>query len=161
MARLVIPTDARYNAAVGKVALANGHLDLVQRFLVRALADVDMRVALDSTEGSRMPDVQDRVKKLAKERKLPESVKTRLEACLNNARTLSRKRHELVHRAVRMDKDGNIFQKRDDHTWGKAPTVTELNKLSKEILRLSDQINEERLTGFIRDSCDKYPLPNN
>ena len=47
------------------------------------------------------------------------------------------------------------------HTWGKAPTVTELNKLSKEILRLSDQINEERLTGFIRDSCDKYPLPNN
>ena len=48
MARPVMPADKTYHAAVGKVALAHGHLELVQRFLVRALEHVDMRVALDT-----------------------------------------------------------------------------------------------------------------
>ena len=107
MARPVMPTDEIYHAAVGIVALAHGHLELVQRFLVRALAGVDMRLALDSTEGSRISDVQTTVKRLAKERQLPEDVMVRLRALLNRARILSRKRHELVHRAVQMDKLGS------------------------------------------------------
>ncbi len=161
MARPLMPADKTYHAAVGKVALAHGHLELVQRFLVRALARVDMRVALDSTEGSRNLDVQKTVRRLARERQLPENVMVRLEALLNKARMLSRKRNELVHRAVQMDKNGKIVQKRDDQKWGPAPSMAELKNLSEDILELSKEINKERLTGFIRDACAKYPLPTN
>ena len=161
MARPVMPTDEIYHAAVGKVALAHGHLELVQRFLVRALAGVDMRLALDSTEGSRISDVQTTVKRLAKERQLPEYVMVRLRALLNKAKMLSGERNKLVHRAVQMDKEGRIVQKRGDQTWGPAPSEADLDKLSKEMLQLSKEINEERLTGFIRNACAKFPLPTN
>ena len=82
MARLTIPNDLSYLAAFGKVAIAHSHLELVQRFLVRTLANIDMVVALDSTESFRAADVRKRVRKLAKERRVPERVLCRLDALL-------------------------------------------------------------------------------
>lgn len=161
MARPLIPSDRKLYAAVGKVALAHGHLELVQKYLVRNLAGIGMVEALQSTQFSRISDVQKTVKKLARRRKLPEEVVVRLSALLNRATLLSRERNTLLHSAIQMDKKGRISQKRDDHTWGPAPSVADLDGLSEKILQLSKEINEERLTGFIRHACRQYPLPKN
>ena len=159
MARPLIPSDRNLYAAVGKVALAHGHLELVQKFLIRNLAGMGMVEALQSTQFSRISDVQKTVKKLANRRQLPEEIVLRLNALLNRATLLSRERNKLLHTAIQMDRRGQIFQKRDDHTWGPAPSVADLDRLSKKIIQLSNEINEERLTGFIHRACRQYPLP--
>ncbi len=161
MARPLIPSDRKLYAAVGKVALAHGHLELVQKFLIRNLAGIGMVEALQSTQFSPISDVQKTVKKLARRRQLPEEMVVQLSALLNRATLLSRERNKLLHRAIQMDKNGRIYQKRDDHTWGPAPSVADLDELSQKMLQLSKEINEERLTGFIRRACRQYPLPNN
>ena len=141
------------------MAVAHGHLELVQKFLVRSLAGVSMIDALNSTEFERISDVQKTVKKLARSRQFPEHIMVRLRSLLNKATSLSRKRNEFVHRAVQMNRQGQLVQKRDDHTWGPAPTLEDLDELSQEILQLSKEINQQRLRGFIRDACKEHPLP--
>lgn len=160
MARLTIPNDLSYLAAFGKVAIAHSHLELVQRFLVRTLANIDMVVALDSTESFRAADVRKRVRKLAKERRVPERVLCRLDALLERATTLSKERNVLLHRTVQDDPEGRLVQKGEDQRWGPAPTDQELKQLAEKIQKLADEMNEERLKGFIRDACRDHPLTN-
>ena len=153
-----MPSDKGYLAVFGKMAIAHSHLELVQRFLVRTLADIDMVVALDSTESSRAADVRKRVRKLAKQRQLPEDILCRLDALLERAANLSAERNKILHRAVQVNREGEFVQKGADQKWGPAPTRGELESLATKIRRLADEMNEERLQGFIRRACSDHPL---
>ena len=84
---------------------------------------------------------------------------SRLDALLNPATRLSRERNRLIHQAVQMDRQGRIIQKDDEQRWAPAPSRDELEDLAEKIRALSVEINEARLTGFIRDACRDYPLP--
>jgi len=158
MATPTMPTDPEFLAAFGRVAIAHGQLEAVQRYLVRTLADLEMKAALDSTEGWRIADVRTRVRKLAKERNFPESILCRIDALLNTAGTLARERNELLHRIVQTDAAGNFVQLGSDQTWSPAPTVPDLDSLAAKIERHAFEINRERLRGFIRQACNDYPL---
>lgn len=158
MARPIMPKDQSYLAAFGKVGIAHSHLELVQRYLVKTLADIEMVEALDATESSRAAEVRKRVRKLARERGLPERVFCRLDALLERAASLSRERNNLFHRVVQVNRAGRFVQKGADQRWGPAPTVKELNQLAEKIQLLTEEMNEERLQGFIRDACREHPI---
>ena len=158
MARLNMPTDPAYLAAFGRVALAHSHLELVQRFLVRTLGDVSMIQALDATESLRAADVRKRVRKLARQRQFPEDTLLRIDALLGGATTLSRERNDLLHRAVQLNRHGDFVQKTQYHLWGPAPSCNDLEDLARRIQQLAEEINHERLRGFIRNACRDHPL---
>lgn len=158
MARLTIPKDKTYLTAFGRVAIAHSHLELVQRYLVRTLADIEMIDALDATESSRATDVRRRVGKLAKQRQFPEDILCRLDALLERAFCLSKERNQLLHRAVQVDRNGAFVQKGTDQRWGPAPSCSELEDLAEKIRKLADEMNEKRLKGFIHRACRDYPL---
>lgn len=148
---LTIPTEPRLNEALGCLAIAHTHLELILRYCVKTIASQTIRQGLDATEGERISDLRTRIKRLFKERKATALEKNTLDALLGRAKRLSEKRNSYVHRAWSQTGAGKIIRKDEQHQWGAAPTEDEIMHAAREITQLVKEINTERLHGFIRE----------
>lgn len=151
LALLTVPNQPSLTQALGRLAIAHTHLELILRYCVKTIADQTIEQALDATEGDRISDVRVRVKQLFKERQPTALEKTNLDALFGRAKHLSEKRNSYLHRAWSETAAGRAIMKGGDHQWGSAPSEEEILHAAEEITNLVTEINEARLHGFIKD----------
>lgn len=159
MQKLAIPQHQGLLEALGRLAIAHTHLELILRYCVKTIAEQSIQEALDATEGERISDLRLKIKQLFKDRKPTSSEKNSLDALLGQAKRLSERRHSYLHRAWSETHAGHAVVKGEDHLWGPAPSSSEVEGVASEILTLGETLNHERLHGFIRDVVQRQP-PN-
>jgi hypothetical protein len=147
---LALPQHPGLLEALGRLAVAHTHLELILRYTVKTVAGVSLREGLDATEGERTSDVRRRIKKIFVQTKPAESEVVKLDALLNRARLLSEKRNEFLHSAWSETDDGQAVRKREgDHRWVPARSKEDVDTVAVEIMLLAKEINDARLHGFI------------
>jgi hypothetical protein len=99
MQELAIPQHPGLLEALGRLAIAHTHLELILRYCVKTIAKQSIEEALDATEGDRISDLRNKIKQLFKERRSTALEKNSLDALLGHAKRLSEKRHSYLHRA--------------------------------------------------------------
>ena len=151
MVHLNLPADDETLRSAGEVALAHGQLELMLRMTIKTLSGMSVRDSLKATERDKNWELREQIKKLFKSKTKDQTSWLRLKAILNECERLSEKRNRLLHNAWAYTPDGSIVAKGDDHAWGPAPTSADLHTLASEISRQVEQLNQERLHGFIRD----------
>src|SRR5688572_19517352 len=82
---LTIPMRSDLLEALGQLAVAHTHLELVLRYTVKTLSGLTVVEALDATNGDRTSDVRSRIRRLFKEKKPTEVELSRLDSLLGNA----------------------------------------------------------------------------
>jgi hypothetical protein len=157
--KLAIPNRPGLLEALGNLAIAHTHLELLLRYCVKTVAAQSIEDALDATEQDRISDLLSKIKQLFKERGATALERNSLGALLGRAKILSEKRNAYLHRAWSQSDAGQPIVKGEDHRWEPAPSDAELEKVTSEILSLGEKLNHERLHGFIHKVMQRHPLP--
>jgi hypothetical protein len=148
---LAMPQHPGLLEALGRLAVAHTHLELILQYTVKTVAGVSIIDALDATSGQRTSDVRRRIKKLFVQKKPPESEVVKLDALLNRARPLSKQRNDFLHSAWSQTEAGEAVRKGEDHRWVPAPSKEEVDTVTIKIMELATEINNARLHGFINE----------
>ncbi len=154
--KLAIPSKPELPAALGRLAIAHTHLELVLRYAVKSITGLSVKEALDATNGERTSDVRERVKKLFRQKEPTALEKCQLDALLGAAKRLSEQRNNFLHSAWSETEAGEALLKDGAYQWGAAPTVEQVDKVTNEILELVNQINNARLQGFVYDVINRH-----
>lgn len=145
--------------AIGKIAIRHGQLDYSLKMTVRTLAGISIIEAVDATERESSRALRDRVRKLARKR-LGESVTlVRLDALLTRARKATERRNELLHALWAHELDGDPVMRSEGTAFRPIPAVRELEDVAGEMARITAEIMEARLNGFLHTALDGAPLP--
>ncbi|HSQ91925.1 MAG TPA: hypothetical protein VLM19_07110 [Nitrospiraceae bacterium] len=158
MSYLTVPNQPSLNEALGRLAIAHTHLELILRYCVKTIADLTIQQALDATEGDRLSDLRVRIKQLFKERRPTALEKANLDALLGQAKRLSEMRHSFLHSEWSETAAGKTIMKGEDHQWGPAPSEKQILDVVKELTSLVAEINEARLTGFIKNVVARFQV---
>ena len=148
-ASLHAPDDPSLLQAIARVAIAHGHLEHVLKMTIRKLAGLTIVEVLDATSFSSMRDLRDRAKKLFGQKCSDEEDRLRFASLLERGQRLSRRRNELIHRPLGLSIEGEWVVKGDDHYWGSAPTVQDLERLADDIDCLIRDLNSSHERGFV------------
>ena len=154
--KLKIPSHPGLIEALGRLAIAHTHLELILRYVVKTLSELSVNDALDATSGDSTSEVRRRIKKLFKEKKPVPSEETQLDSLLGAARRLSEKRNAFLHSAWSQTEAGEIILKQEDHQWGPAPSKEQVDQITDQIMGLANKINDARLTGFISEVVKRH-----
>jgi hypothetical protein len=146
---LTIPDHPGLAEALGRLAIAHTHLELVLRYTVKILSGVTVQEALDATKSQGTAEVRKRVRRLFIQKKPTEDETVKLDALLGEASRLSKTRNDFLHSAWSVSEAGRPIIKLENHSWGPAPTNQEVDRAACEIQNLGEKINDERLHGFI------------
>jgi hypothetical protein len=153
--QLTIPNKPELVEALGRLAMGHAHLEVVLKYTFKTLSRLSIREALDQMKKKRTAFVRKRIRRLFLEKNPePEDI-AQLEELLNEAKKLSGKRNDLLHSAWSESPAGQPIIKSEDHTWGLAPSKEEVDRITSEIVNLGNQINHERLHGFIQRVASK------
>ncbi len=156
MSKLAVPNKPDLHAALGRLAIAHTHLELMLRYVVKSVAEFTVKEALDTTSTDNMSDLRDRVKKLFKEKAPTVTEKSQLDALLGAAKRLSENRNNFLHSTWSETEAGETLLKSDNYQWGSAPTIEQVDSVTAEILEIVGKLNDARLKGFIYEVIKHY-----
>jgi hypothetical protein len=145
--------------AIGKIAIRHGQLDYSLKMTVRALAGISITEAVDATHRQSSSALRDRVHKLARKRFGESVTLVRLDALLMRARRATDKRNELLHALWAHELDGDPVMRSEGMAFRPIPTVQELEEVAGEMARITDQIMEARIHGFLRGTARRAHCP--
>ena len=154
---LTVPARPNLLQALGRLAIAHTHLELMLRYCVKTIARLTTEEALDATAGDRLSDLRSRIRNLFKERKPTALERNRLDALLEKAKRLSETRNAYLHRAWSETPEGLAVTKGDHYEWESAPSDSDIEAVTSEILGLVQTLNEDRLRGFIYHVLHRLP----
>lgn len=153
-----VPEDKELLAAYGELSLRHEHLIHILRMTIKSLAGLDVTEALDATAYDGAAKLRDRIRTLARHRLGEGEPLLKLQALLERCKRATEKRNDFIHSVWGKELDGEAFRRTNDHSWQPLPTIEELNSLGKDILMLTNQLNEARLTGFLAEALVKRPI---
>jgi hypothetical protein len=150
-----VPQDKELLSALGVVTLRHEHLNHILKMTIKTLLNLTPEEALDATryEGSR--SLRMRINKLAKKKLGEGEALLKLQALLGRAERLTEKRNQLIHGlwAEELDGDPGIYSAPGELL--PLPNVDDLTKLAGEIEKLTLDINQSRLEGFLKEALEK------
>lgn len=152
MITFAIPSDAKLLEALGVISLRHAHLDHILRMTIKSLSGVDVQQALDATAFHGSSVLRERINKLGRLKLGEGSELIRLQALLERCKRATLKRNELVHNIWARELDGEPMVQTSNHEWKPIPTIQELDVLSAELARLTSELNEARLVGFLAEA---------
>jgi hypothetical protein len=149
-----IPDDPKVQAAFGLVSMRHTQLDHILRMLLKSLSGVSVEQALAATSWTGSAELRERARKLARRRLGECAALIRLQALLKACEIATRKRNELIHNVIVREVDGadDVLMRDGDGKLKPPPTVEELNALADELVRLTLEINDARLNGWLKEA---------
>lgn len=144
-----VPSDNALLAAIGEVALRNEHLNHILRMTIKTLGRLEIDEALDATAYDSSSQLREHIKKLARQRLGDGEPLLKLQALLERCKRATEKRNDLIHSVWGKELDGEPARKGAADDWRPLPTAAELHALAEEIMRLTGELNEARLVGFV------------
>ena len=128
------------------------------RMTIKTLANLEVTETLDATAYDGAAKLRDRIKTIARQRLGEGEALLKLQAIIERCKRVSDKRNEFIHSVWGKELDGESFRRANDHSWQPIPTIDELTSLGKDILALTEQLNEARLFGFLSEALTKRPI---
>ena len=156
-----IPNDQNILTIIGIISLRHSHLDHVLRMTIKSLVGVTVEEALDATKYEGSATLRRRIRKLARQRLGEGKPLVQLQALLTRCERATKKRNRLIHSIWAQELDGDVFVQTENHDWESIPTFISLDKLSDELLRLTQELNAARLDGFLFEALDGNKLGKN
>ena len=147
-----VPSDMGLLAAIGEVALRHEHLNHILRMTIKTLARLEVDEALDATAYDSSSQLRERIRKLARQRLGEGEPLLKLQALLERCKRATEKRNDLIHSVWGQELDGVPARKGSSPDWKPLPTAPELHGLAEDIMRLTGELNEARLGGFIQEA---------
>lgn len=152
---LTIPNKPGLIEALGRLAMAHTHLEVILKYTFKTLSGLSVQEALAQMSKNRTSFVRKRIRRLFLEKQPTREEIDQLELVLERAKALSAKRNELFHAAWSESPAGEPLMKAEGTSWGPAPTQAEVECLATALVELSEQLNYERLHGFIRQVAQR------
>jgi hypothetical protein len=152
---LTIPNQPDLLEALGRLAMAHTHLEVILKYTFKTLSGLPLQDALAQVSKNRTSYVRKRIRRLFLEKNPTREEIAQLELMLERAKALSAKRNELFHGAWSESPAGEPLMKSERANWGPAPTSAEVECLATALVELGEQLNYERLHGFIRQVAQK------
>ena len=150
-----LPQDKNVQAALGALIIRHGHLEYTLRMTIKSLCNLSIQDALTNTNKQTAGRLRQRIKKEAKKRLGQCTALEKLLKWLDHAWKLSDERNLYVHSVWAHELDGSPQIQSEDLIWRPLPTVPELEKLSNEIESITEEINEDRLNGYLSEAIQK------
>jgi hypothetical protein len=157
MHSLKVPNRPQLLEALGHLAIAHTHLELILRYTVKSLSGFSGPKSLDPTRRKSISDLRKRIKKRFKKHNPSAAEASRLDELLEKAKLLSGKRNSYMPRAWSETEAGQAILQGEDLQLGAAPSVAVIERVASEILVLGKKINDARLHGFIHDVVQRQP----
>ena len=111
--------------------------------------------ALDATAFESASALRERIRKLAKQRLGEGATLLKLQALVERCRHLTDQRNEFVHSVWAKQLDGEPLRSDPREGWVPIPSKEQLDQLSEKVMRLTHEINYERLEGFLYQALKK------
>ena len=150
-----VPENQELLAAFGEIALRHEHMNHILKMTIKSLAGLTPAEAIAATKYEGSGQLRDRVRKLARKKLGEGTPLLKLQAMLTTCERLTDKRNELVHGLWAQELDGNAHVRDAYGNVRSLPTVQELRELAKEIEQLTNQLNFERLEGFLKQALSE------
>lgn len=151
-----VPNDPAWVAAFGEIAIRHAHVDYSLRLMIKTLANLSVTDALDATAREGSAELRGQIRKLGKQRLGVGEPFLKLKALLKRCERATTRRNDLLHALCAADIDGADPQLRTDTDVRPLPSIEELSDLSRDLTALTNELNRERLTGWL----DKALNPN-
>ena len=158
MARMIyaaMPESAELQAAIGRVAVRRGQMDLVLRMTIKSICEVSPEEARRATVGIMSGQLRKRIEQLAKKRIGDGPALLRLQSLLHQCRDASERRNGLLHGVFARELDGPELFLPDGGDPGPVPTVSELDALAADLEAVTKKLNFARLDGFLKDAIEQ------
>ena len=150
-----VPEDKELLSALGIVTLRHEHLNHILKMTVKSIAGIKPSEASYALkyEGSR--SLRQRINRLAKKELGESKALLKLQAILGHAERVTEKRNKFIHGLWAKELDGDPGIMGDPGELHPLPTVNELGSLANEIAELTQELNEARLEGFLKEALDE------
>lgn len=149
-----VPENKEILAALGVVTLRHEHLNHILKMTIKSIAGITPEEASYALkyEGSR--SLRDRIKRLARKELGEGKALLKLQAILGRAEKATENRNRFIHGLWAKELDGDPGLLGDVGELNPLPTVEELENLAVEIAAITQELNDARLLGFLREAID-------
>jgi hypothetical protein len=159
-----VPEDRpEFLAAFGTVAITHGHLDHQLRLLIKTLARVSVDEAVRATARDASSELRRIARKLSRTAFGECAVHLRVCALLKRAEETTEKRNDLLHAICAQEQNmealardeavpGEPYLLNDSLERRPLPEPAELLAIASSITALVNEVNHERLHGFIAEA---------
>jgi hypothetical protein len=149
-----VPKDKELLAALGVVTLRHEHLNHILKMTIKSIAGITPAEASYALkyEGSR--SLRERINKLSKKELGESKALLKLQALLGRAERVTEKRNKFIHGLWAKELDGDPGIMGVPGELHPLPTVEELKNLADEIAAITQELNEARLHGFLKEALD-------
>lgn len=163
-----VPDGPKFLAAFGRVALRHAHLDHMLRLTIKTLARIPVADARLATAGQSSSGLRRTVRRLAKANFGEGPTLLQVYALIQRCKILTGERNSLMHRICAKELNTKALSEDEveanaaarlmmlDENLGERPlpTVDDLLKLAQKIEQLVNEINRERLHGFVAEAMN-------
>jgi hypothetical protein len=150
-----IPGSMNVQAALGVLVVRHGHLEYILRMTIKSLCGLSIHDALIDTNKQGAKRLRERIEKEAESRLGQCAALEKLLKLLRRSWKASDERNLYVHNVWARELDGPLKIQSEDFSWMGAPTAQELERLSDEIKDITDELNEDRLHGSLKEAIKK------
>ena len=149
-----VPEDKELLSALGVVTLRHEHLNHILKMTVKSISGITPTEASYALkyEGSR--SLRQRINKLARKELGEGKALLKLQAILGRAEKVTEKRNRFIHGLWAKELDGDPGIMGVPGELHPLPTEKELEVLANEIAEITQELNEARLEGFLKEALD-------
>jgi hypothetical protein len=154
MIYFAVPESPELQAAIGRVAARHGQMDFVLRMTIRSICEVSPQEARRETDRIMSGKLREEIEELARKRFGEGPALVRLQELLCKCRLASDERNKLLHGVFARELDGDdVFL--GDGNPGPMPTLPELEYLEARLKTATDELNNARLDGFLKEAIEQ------
>ena len=150
-----VPEDPELLAAFGEVALRHEHMIHILKMTIKTLTGVTPAEALVATKYESARQLRNRTKALARKALGDGTALVKIQALVNTCESLTEKRNDLVHGLWAKELDGDAHIRDAYGNQRPVPSVTDLKLLANEIDAHTQDLNRERLEGFLSEALHR------
>lgn len=158
MIMFYVPEDKDLLAVMGKITLRHEHMNHILKMTVKSLVNLTPSQAFDALKYTGSGELRKRINKLAKRRLQEGEALLKLQAILTRAERLTVQRNKLIHGLWAQELDGEPGLHAVPGEIEPLPSLDTLKKLACDIQSLTEDLNRERLEGFLKTALEESQI---
>lgn len=149
-----VPKDKELLSALGVVTLRHEHLNHILKMTIKSIAGITPAEAFYALKYDGSRSLRQRINKLSKKELGESKALLKLQAILGRVERVTEKRNKFIHGLWAEELDGDPGIMGAPGELNPLPTVQELDNLAKEIAEITQELNEARLEGFLKEALN-------
>jgi len=150
-----VPQDDELLVALGEVTIRHEHLNHILKMTIKSLAEISPAEAFDATRYEGTGKLRRRIKKLARNKLGEGPPLLKLQALITRAERLTNQRNIFIHGLWAQELDGEAGLMAVPGELLPLPSVNDLRTLSNDIKILTEELNSERIEGFLKIALEE------